>query len=614
MDELVGKRLGNYQIDSSLGAGGMAHVYKATDLTLKRTVAIKVISPGLSVDPKYLDRFEREAQSIASLEHPHIVPVYYFGKSRDIFYLAMKFIEGEDLSILINRYAAAGEYLPYTEILRVTESIGSALDYAHNKGVIHRDLKPSNIMIDVDGRPYLTDFGLALNLGQGSIGEVFGTPHYISPEQARNSASAVPQSDLYALGVILFELFTGIVPFDDPSPTAVALQHVMNPPPAPRSFNNDLSSNIDAMILKALAKQPEERYQSGAELTTALREAIQNPGRPTERMEMLAFPPLPAGVQAPPPRRPSMRPLAGEVRASMAIRPSDTRTAQPRSATMSGATKLKTQAAPAPATQRTSNLPVLVLGGVVLVVLVIVLAVALLSANNNTAQIALLGSPTPTEGELPTLFPTTAELVAAPTDKPTTPPPTIADTDTAVVSGFTNVPTATPPNTEIPPTSTEIPPTPLPTTEPPTVTPIPPTETLIPPTSTPEGPTSAPNNWLPVRFIYDANAFYWMNDADRTISSASISFARVGGSEHFEGNRFAYYSMERGRCMQIMFADVAQTGCPEGRRPNAFFTPTRTQDVDFWTGSTGQFEVFWDGTHIATCDIAAGECAAYIPR
>jgi hypothetical protein len=105
-----------------------------------------------------------------------------------------------------------------------------------------------------------------------------------------------------------------------------------------------------------------------------------------------------------------------------------------------------------------------------------------------------------------------------------------------------------------------------------------------------------------------------MNDSDRTISSASISFARLGGSEQFEGNRFAYYSMERGRCMQIMFADVAQTGCPEGRRPNAFFTPTRTQDVDFWTGSTGQFEVFWDGTHIATCDIAAGECAAYVPR
>src|SRR5215207_1462035 len=194
-DNLIGTRLANYVIESALGHGGMAHVYRARDITLKRTVAIKVISPDLNMQGKYRERFEREAEAVAGLEHPNIVPVYYFGKEERLYYLAMKFIEGEDLAALMSRYHAAGEYLPVPDILSILEGVTQALDYAHASGVVHRDVKPSNILIDRQGHPYLTDFGLALNVRQGTIGEVFGTPHYIAPEQARSSADSVPQSD-----------------------------------------------------------------------------------------------------------------------------------------------------------------------------------------------------------------------------------------------------------------------------------------------------------------------------------------------------------------------------------------------------------------------------------
>ncbi len=273
-DPLIGARLGNYHIESTLGRGGMAHVYRAVDVTLRRMVALKVIEPDLRDLGNYSARFEREAQAIAALEHPNIVPVYYFGEADSLYYMAMKFIEGVELRTLMDLYHQDGQSLPTADLLRIFEAVGGALDYAHSRGVIHRDIKPSNIMIDRTGQPYVTDFGLALNVSQGTIGEVFGTPHYIAPEQARSSANAVPQSDFYSLGVILYELFTAVVPFDDPVPTAIALQHIMKEPTPPHVINPDLPPSLEAVIMKALAKDADERYQTGEALTSALRRAL----------------------------------------------------------------------------------------------------------------------------------------------------------------------------------------------------------------------------------------------------------------------------------------------------------------------------------------------------
>jgi serine/threonine protein kinase len=607
-DNLLGVRLGNYEIESPLGQGGMAHVYKARDTTLRRLVAIKVIEPGLSIQEKYRERFEREAQAVASLEHPHIVPVYYFGKTESLYYLAMKFIEGEDLGSIMNRYSIAGEYLPFDDILRIIEGVVGALDYAHSKGVIHRDVKPSNIMIDREGYPYLTDFGLALDLSQGTVGDVLGTPHYVAPEQARNSASAVPQSDLYSLGVVLYELFTGVVPFDDPSPTAVALQHMMNEPLSPRALNPELSLGIEEVILKAMAKNPSDRYQSGKELISALRTALQNVDLRRNVQEVPALPPLPPGVQVPPPRHQSTRSVAAEVRTSLAQRATIMPTGMPQAPSKTAGQSQRAADSTKPQTtlsqqeivgQKRSYLPFMVLG---IVMLVVIVAVAIIAAslNNSPETVAALPSETPSVTPVP-------------------PTSTVENQPTATVNAAPLVPS---PTQEIPTsTVTPLPPSPLPPTATtlPTATPLSPTPTLIPPTATSvpavsvSGPTAAPTDWLPVRFIYNADAFYWMNDSDRTISSKPIVFEKVGGQKKFAGSRFSYYSMESGRCMQIMFTDVARNGCPENRHPNAFFTPTRTQNVDFWTGGTGQFRVLWNNVEIAICDIAAGECSAFLP-
>jgi serine/threonine protein kinase len=606
-DNLLGTHLGNYEIENPLGQGGMARVYKAWDTTLRRSVAIKVIEPGLSVQEKYRERFEREAQAVAALEHPHIVPVYYFGKTNSLYYLAMKFIEGEDLGSIMNRYSIAGEYLPFDDILQIIEGVVKALDYAHSKGVIHRDVKPSNVMIDREGHPYLTDFGLALDLSQGTVGDVLGTPHYVAPEQARNSASAIPQSDLYSLGVVLYELFTGVVPFDDPSPTAVALQHMMNEPPSPRALNPELLLEVEEVILKAMAKNPSERYQNGKELIMALRAALQNAEPRRNVQEVSALPPLPPGVQAPSPRHLSTRSVAAEVRASLAQRtaiiPAMTSQTLPNmTSDFQSATKSNKRQTILPdqenVGQKVPYLPLVVLGTVIVVVIIAVVLIA--NSLNAPPIVATLPSQISLITTIPLTSTAESQLIVTVNSESTLSPTTLplpTMTDTSV------------PPSSLPPTATLLP----------TATFVPPSSTAIPlaPTDIPSvviaGATAAPSGWLPVRFIYNANAFYWMNDSDRTISSKPIVFEHIGGQKQFSGSRFAYYSMESGRCMQIMFTDVARSGCPENRRPNAFFTPTRTQNVDFWTGGTGQFRVLWNDVEVAVCDISAGECSAFLP-
>ncbi len=273
-DPLLGRELDGYVIDELLGQGGMARVYRGRDIRLNRHVAIKVIQPDARSESDYAFRFEREARAVAQLEHQHIVSVYRFGEVAGLYYMAMQYIEGTDLSWVLSDYAADGELLPHEDVLRIVSQIGSALDYAHSRGVIHRDVKPSNIMLTNRGDAILTDFGLVLLQIEGTRGEIFGTPHYIAPEQAINSAGAVPQSDIYALGIVLYEMLTGRVPFDEGSALDIAMAHMTEAPPHPLQVNPDLPPAFLPVLDTALAKEPSERYQTGAALADGLQQAM----------------------------------------------------------------------------------------------------------------------------------------------------------------------------------------------------------------------------------------------------------------------------------------------------------------------------------------------------
>ena len=264
-DPLIGEQLGDYVIQRLLGRGGMARVYVGYDERLQRYAAVKVIHSDLltvSDRAEYAERFRREARAIARLSHPNIVGVYQFGEYDDGYYMAQVFVEGKDLRHLLHDYEVAGEHMPLMEVLTIVRGIGSALDYAHGRGVIHRDVKPANIIVSVDNAPILTDFGLALSASEGTLGDTFGSAHYIAPEQAISSARAVPQSDLYSLGICLYEMLAGRVPFDDPSAMSVALKHLNDPPPPLRDRVPDLPRLSRRWCSKTLAKDPAERYET----------------------------------------------------------------------------------------------------------------------------------------------------------------------------------------------------------------------------------------------------------------------------------------------------------------------------------------------------------------
>jgi serine/threonine-protein kinase len=188
----------------------------------------------------------------------------------------MEYVPGVDLEQMIQQRRQRSETFSCDEALRLLRPVAEALDYAHRKNVIHRDVKPANILVGESGHVVLTDFGLAMDVNRGSLGEIFGSPRYIAPEQARDSSAASPASDLYSLGVMLYELLTGSPPFDDPSPTALALQHIMLEPPPPRSLNPNLSQAVEQVLLKALRKEPARRYRSGKELIAALEKALES--------------------------------------------------------------------------------------------------------------------------------------------------------------------------------------------------------------------------------------------------------------------------------------------------------------------------------------------------
>ncbi|MEO1164645.1 MAG: protein kinase [Chloroflexota bacterium] len=272
-DPLIGKTLGDYNIESILGTGGMARVYKGLDTNLERYAAIKVVEPQLVAstdEAEYRERFLREARAIARLSHPNIVSIYQYNQVGNLYYIAMEYAPGDNLRDVLKSYIQQGRVMPTDELLVVLQNIADALDYAHKQNIIHRDVKPSNIIVNEEGRAVLTDFGLALNAMEGTVGNTFGSVHYIAPEQAISSAQSVAQSDQYSLGIVAYELLTGRVPFDDASAMSVALKHISDPPPPPTELNPNIPAEVEQVLLRSLDKEPNRRYGTCREFVNAL--------------------------------------------------------------------------------------------------------------------------------------------------------------------------------------------------------------------------------------------------------------------------------------------------------------------------------------------------------
>ena len=272
-ENLLGKEMGNYKLEAFLGSGGMARVYLGVDKYSRQLAAVKVIDASFRDEFDYRARFEREAQAVSRLNHPQIIKLHRFGEEGGIVYIAMQYVQGTDLAPILQACRTENAEIALDDICRLVYEIGSALDYAHAQGIIHRDVKPANILIDENGHAILTDFGLALLTDVGTRGEIFGTPYYIAPEQAISSAGAIPKSDQYSLGIILYEMLTGRVPFDAGNAMDTAIMHITQTPVTPRALNPHISPEVEAVVLKTLGKKPEDRYESCMQMAMALQEA-----------------------------------------------------------------------------------------------------------------------------------------------------------------------------------------------------------------------------------------------------------------------------------------------------------------------------------------------------
>src|ERR671924_1021696 len=258
---------GRYRILRKLGTGGMANVYLAEDEVLGRRVAIKILNDRHAGDDQFVERFRREAKNAASLSHPNIVSIYDRGEAEGTYYIAMEYLDGRSLKELIVARGPA----PVNVAIDYARQILAAIRFAHRHGIVHRDIKPHNVLVDGEGRLKVTDFGIA-RAGVSQMteaGSIIGTAQYLSPEQAKG-APVDQTSDLYSLGIVLYELLTGAVPFTGDTPVEIAMKHLSKVPEPPSSNRPDLPAALDQVVLRALAKDPEDRYGSAEEMDAEL--------------------------------------------------------------------------------------------------------------------------------------------------------------------------------------------------------------------------------------------------------------------------------------------------------------------------------------------------------
>jgi serine/threonine protein kinase len=485
MERLIGKAFGPYKVLEKIGEGGMAVVYRGVQESLERYVAIKVLRTELSADQEFIARFRQEALAVAQLSHPNILHVYDAGFAHGVYYIVMAYVDGGSLKDLI----AQGP-VEETFACSLAASLADALDYAHQQGLIHRDVKPSNVLLTRDGRPLLTDFGIAKLLDEGQrltrTGTSIGTPEYMAPEQAQGQA-VDGRTDIYALGVVLYEMLAGWVPFSAQTPIATLYRHVNEPPPPLKQINISVPEWLDAIVQKALAKRPLDRFQRASRMAEALRERqapsaaevarpAREPARPEPTQRVSA---APATAPAAERRRTGLRPIlaalaglvvvAGLVGGAFALLGRDGEPDGAASPTVTLAVR-ETTAVPAGAT--------------------------------TAAPLAATSSPTPsaTAARSPSPSPTPSPSATQPgTDTPeasATPSSTVTRTPTSAPT-YTPAPTSTQPpptNTQPPPPTNTNPPPPPTNTKPPPPTntnPPPPTDTKPPPTYTQPPPPTA---------------------------------------------------------------------------------------------------------------------------
>jgi len=276
-----GQQLGNYTLVKKIGEGGMGTVYEAVQAGINRRVALKVLSPTLVKNPTFLERFRREARAAGSLNHPNMVTVYESGEVQGHHYLAMEFVEGETLRTRLKRVGK----LPVDEALGIVRSVAEALDYAWNHGkIIHRDVKPDNIMLTQEGHVKLADLGLAKSTEEDTtvttVGSGIGTPAYISPEQSQSAGEVDCRADIYSLGITLFQLVTGRLPFEADTPYAMVSAHMEQPLPDPQSLNAELSAGVCGLVRRMCEKGAANRYQSPAELIADI-DVVKSGGTPS---------------------------------------------------------------------------------------------------------------------------------------------------------------------------------------------------------------------------------------------------------------------------------------------------------------------------------------------
>ena len=596
--DLVGKQLGDYLIKEKVATGGMSYVFLGEDVSLGRRAAVKVLTPDITEDDQSLpERFKREARAVAQLEHDNIIPIYQFGELEGIYFLAMRFIEGHDFADEVNDAKREGKLMDMPRAISVLTQVASAVDYAHANGIVHRDIKPSNILIDNNsGKAILTDFGLVLwSSVDKTLGTAFGTPRYISPEQATDSQAAVAQSDIYSLAVIMYEMVTGKMLFTGQTPMEMAISHITEKPVPPRTHNPKVPIQVEREILKALDKEPTNRHKTAIEFIEAIQNAYQEAGG----FAQLAAEEASVDTDSQKKKDVSTKPVSVLLDSwdDVPTKPQTPRTSRTQGSKIRSVKPLPNSQALSKRQKRSSGL--IVFGGIAVLVLVLGLLSVLggdigepslptkaVTDSTDTALVATQSAEAALVGDE-----NTPEPSDEPTDEPTLEPVVIIE------SSATDVPTSEPSATH---TETDIPTLTSTLTKMPTAT--------MTPTITKTATVYPILDELPagvsVLLLYNQTHFAIRNDSESEVvfSEMRLSGNADEGLGEFDGSTLPFIALVPGECIVVRTENEpvpTDWGCTRARSSIQLESTAR-----FWFADNADdqdFRVFWRSNEIKTC-------------